>query len=130
MEMKAEGDSERAEAKLLAYLLKAQQWNRYSYVSNNPVVYIDPLGEELELTGTKEEREKSFKLIEELCGEKCSGRLYREITSDDRTLVKYLDDKGGLAGNAGNIGQVLEDVINSDTVVELQVTNKSMVTFA
>lgn len=129
LESKSEKNVEKSKAKLFDYLSKPQQWNRYSYVANNPLIFVDPKGETLELTGTKEEQEKAYNRILELCGEKCNGKLYREIVNG-RTFVGYFDNNGGLEKAAGKIGEVLENIIDSDKNVELQVTSKSTVTWA
>ena len=39
LESQAEKDKEKAREKLNAYLYTAQQWNRYIYVTNNPLMY-------------------------------------------------------------------------------------------
>jgi RHS repeat-associated protein len=41
-------------------LTDPQRFNLYAYVRNNPLRYVDPKGEAIELTGTDEERAKKL----------------------------------------------------------------------
>jgi RHS repeat-associated protein len=75
-EATAEINPEKAQAQLFRYLSMPQQWNRYSYVVNNPLKYIDPTGELLELTGTEEERKKAFEHIKNMVGPEGASLLY------------------------------------------------------
>jgi RHS repeat-associated protein len=44
--------------------LDPQSWNLYSYARNNPLKFVDPTGEAIQLTGTTEEdREKELAAI-------------------------------------------------------------------
>ena len=51
VQYKAEISPQDALAEFINYLGHPQQWDRYSYVANNPLKYIDPTGEKLELIG-------------------------------------------------------------------------------
>ncbi len=56
----AELNPERAKGLFNAYLSQPQQWNRYSYAINNPLLYVDPDGEAIQLSNDKDERERQM----------------------------------------------------------------------
>jgi RHS repeat-associated protein len=58
VERQSIADDNQAEQTFASYISQPQHWNRYAYAINNPLKYIDPLGEAIELTGTEEERKK------------------------------------------------------------------------
>lgn len=47
-----------------------QMWNRYAYVMNNPVRYVDPDGRLVRLEGTKEDQQKLLDLIRQNLAQK------------------------------------------------------------
>ena len=125
LEVQAETDKEKAQGKLIGYISKPQQWNRYVYVANNPLSYIDPTGELLELTGTQAEKDRSLQRLRELLGKDA------DIGTHIVNGKTYVTAKGSLRAAAGDVGQVVQDIINSRrTTVEFQVTNKDSVTDA
>ncbi len=61
-----------------------QSWNLYLYVRNNPIIFVDPTGQRIELTGaTEEERRKQLAAIQEAVGEEAGQRL--TIHGDKKT---------------------------------------------
>jgi len=52
-----------------------QRWNRYSYARNAPFRFGDPTGLEVELTGTRDERDRLFKAIQDAVGPSAQGYL-------------------------------------------------------
>ncbi len=58
LEVQYEANPKTARARMLGYLSDPRQWNRYAYAVNNPLLYIDPSGEEIIINGgTDEQRE-------------------------------------------------------------------------
>jgi RHS repeat-associated protein len=110
---------EKAVANFTTYLIHPQQWNRYSYVANNPTKYTDPTGELLELTGTKEDIEKGFKRIKDLVGSKAAKLLYLR-TENGHTYVDYHGSRGDnwknadalIAADPSGINVYLTKIIN------------------
>jgi RHS repeat-associated protein len=119
----AELSPQKASAQVLSYLAAPQQWNRYANVANNPLIYIDPTGEILELTGNEEERKKAFERIKQLVGPKGASSLYvREENGH-----YFVETKGGGALDAsGKLGVIVNDVISSITLVQFRVSSTNI----
>ncbi|MEK6409751.1 MAG: RHS repeat-associated core domain-containing protein [Acidobacteriota bacterium] len=119
----AEVSPQKAKAQFLNYLASPQQWNHYSYVANNPLVYIDPTGEILELTGSEEERKRAFERVKELVGSKAAGSLYvREENGH-----YFVETNNAAAVDAsGKVGVVVNDIISSSTLVQFRVSSTTV----
>jgi RHS repeat-associated protein len=89
-----------------------QQFNRYAYARNNPLRFIDPTGERLQLSGDINEAQKQ--LCEILGTSDCASR----ITYDQKTTTITVDLTGiDLAKNEG--AQLLDDLVASTNVYNL-----------
>lgn len=69
-------DKESAEQEFRAYLGQPQQWNRYTYAVNNPLLYVDPTGEAIQLSNDEKERERQMQALREAVGPGAAGYLY------------------------------------------------------
>lgn len=83
-----------------------QSWNRYAYVLNNPLIYIDPDGEEISLSGLTQDQRKD--LLYQLAN--FTGNLYRVDANGNLALVNVGDSSSMTAT------KFLNDAIASPTV--------------
>ncbi len=120
LEVKAQKVPEKSQALLVRYLERTQQWNRYSYVVNNPLVFIDPSGEVLKLTGSADSNEKFFNELKEMLGAKAAANLSYKITENGEWIIDY-KGAGGLA-IGGEFGVALEQIIDSTKIVSMSMT--------
>ncbi|MGE3466301.1 MAG: RHS repeat domain-containing protein, partial [Pyrinomonadaceae bacterium] len=120
LEVQAQKDPEKSRALLLGYIEKTQQWNRYVYVVNNPLMYIDPSGEVLKLTGSADSNEKFYNLLKEMLGEKAAANLTYEVTDQGEWIIDY-KGPGGL-DIGGEFGVALQDIIDSSKIVSMRMT--------
>jgi RHS repeat-associated protein len=95
-----------------------QQFNLYSYVRNNPLRYIDPDGEILQISGDVDDAEQQ---LCQLIGGDCSRISYN---ADTNTITVNLNGIN-LAQNEG--ASLLSDVVNSNNVYNLDL-GSSMLT--
>jgi hypothetical protein len=120
-QLAAEVDPRKARAEFNAYLSQPQQWNRYSYAINNPLLYVDPTGEAIRLSGDKDEREAQLQALREAVGAEAAKYLYvNQGTNADGSANYYVGIyEKGPNGNgpafeqinevAGEIGAVIRD---------------------
>jgi RHS repeat-associated protein len=83
-----------------------QSWNLYIYVSNNPLNYTDPSGEEIYSTNLSDEEKK--KLLEDW--KKETG--YKNIYFDENNKL-IIDTKAGIDGGSKLAQQLLSDAATS-----------------
>lgn len=126
-----ESDPAKAQANLRNYLEEPQLWNRYVYVSNNPLKYVDPTGELLELIGSEDDIKAGFERIKQLVGSKAAPLLYLR-REKGHTYVDYHGSRGDnwknpdalLAADPAGINVYLIKIINDknpDNTVEFKV---------
>ena len=122
----AEINPDKARVQFISYLNHPQQWNRYVYVVNNPLRYIDPTGEQLWLTGSEEEQKAALERIKQLVGEKGAKLLTTRFmdTHVGRVMVvEYTGkDRDALAATS-EIGVEIADIIDSNRVVEYRIAS-------
>jgi len=105
-----------AEAQFVAYLGSPQQWNRYCYANNNPLKYLDPFGEKIEIFGNEEERKKALERIKGVVGEKAAGLLY--VREDNgHYYVDYQGKNRDALAATSELGVHIADIIDRRAVV-------------
>ena len=89
LERQYKPDPKEAESLFREYLSNPQQWNRYTYALNNPLAYLDPTGETVELVGTEEERKKQLEALRAVVGRKAGAYLYENKITDKNGNTTY-----------------------------------------
>ena len=110
---------------MAAYLKAPQQWNRYAYVANNPLKYIDPTGELLELTGaTEEERKAAFERIKAMVGKEEAKHLFVGVAYDSDRKARYFVNSGSKFGATSKLANYLDQLIQGSNTVEYKIADR------
>jgi RHS repeat-associated protein len=87
LERQSIANKHKAESLFVAYLALPQQWNRYSYAINNPLRYIDPTGESIELTGDADARRKQLQQARDYVGSQAGTYLYEKQEANGKYYI-------------------------------------------
>ena len=68
-EVQQQKDAKKAKKMLDNYILKPTRWNRYIYVQNNPLIFVDPSGEVEVLTGSAADQKRALQRLRAELGE-------------------------------------------------------------
>lgn len=106
-----------------------QSWNLYAYGRNNPLRYIDPTGNAIELLGDEEQRKKELALRQKSLGnDKAASRVYiNEVKDGDNT--RYFVGIKGDVGSFMKMGETSHDLANlveHKNVVEFGLTSQNL----
>jgi RHS repeat-associated protein len=127
VERQSIADDDEAEQTFASYISQPQHWNRYAYAINNPLKYVDPLGEAIELTGTEEERKKQLKELQQAVGKRASAYLYENKGADGKYYVGIYKNgptgKGPAFEKINSVAGEIEPIINDTKVVGLSVVS-------
>jgi RHS repeat-associated protein len=121
-------------------LVNPQTWNRYVYVRNSPLVYVDPNGAALELKcigatsadACSAQRQKELSEFQKDVGNKeAASRLYINVVRDGSHTRYFLGIKGDV-GSFMRLGKTAHDLANlveDKQIVEFGLTNKDISAF-
>lgn len=127
-EVQNEKDEEKARAMLNRYISQPQQWNQYVYAVNNPLKYVDPSGETVELTGdTPELRAAALQRLRNILGEERFKLV--TVSADGRTVSLSNDNvtkfqKIGNDADNKDFSLGFAEILNSSQTVEFRVADK------
>jgi RHS repeat-associated protein len=101
-----------------------QRFNLYAYVRNNPLKYIDPKGEAIELIGDEKQREAILEALKKALG-KAGAYLYvKPPTKDGRYFVGIYtngpDGKGPAFDSINAVSKVVGKIIGADSVAQVR----------
>lgn len=95
-------------------LVDSQRWNLYTYVRNNPLRFIDPTGERIELTGESEdERRRQLAAIQGTVGKEAGSRL--TIQEDKKTGQFFV----GITGDVSTFREINSAASTFATIIGL-----------
>jgi RHS repeat-associated protein len=111
------------------HIADPQSWNLYSYVRNNPLSFVDPTGNSIELLGDEDQRKKELAFLQKSLGnDKAASNLYiNEVKDDDKTryFVGIKGDVGDFMKN-GETSHDLANLVQNKNVVEFGLTSKGL----
>jgi RHS repeat-associated protein len=111
------------------HIADPQSWNLYSYVRNNPLSFVDPTGNSIELLGDEDQRKKELAFLQKSLGnDKAASNLYiNEVKDGDKTryFVGIKGDVGDFMKN-GETSHDLANLVQNKNVVEFGLTSKDL----
>ena len=91
-------------------LIDPQRYNHYSYVRNNPLKYVDPKGEAIELVGDEEHRKIILEQLRKAVGQKAGAALYENAVTDKNGKTRYFVGIQGKAEDFGKINSLAQGI--------------------
>ena len=80
-----------------------QRFNLYAYTRNNPLKYVDPKGESIELLGDEEQRQKELQALKDAVGKQAGSYLYdNSVTTTDSNGNQTTNHYVGVYTNGPN----------------------------
>lgn len=112
------------------HIADPQSWNLYSYAKNNPLSYVDPTGNAVELyQDDEEERKRALaRLQQEVANKEAASRMYINTVQDGDKTRYFVGIKGDLGDFAklGDAAKGLADMVGAKQVVEFGVTSQEL----
>jgi len=97
-------------------LIDPQRYNHYSYARNNPLKYIDPKGEAIELMGDEKRRQETLEQLQKAVGKQAGALLYINPVTDKSGNTRYfvgikgkIEDFGKINSLAAGVGAIVRD---------------------
>jgi RHS repeat-associated protein len=108
-----------------------QRFSRYSYTRNNPLRFVDPKGEAIELLGDEDEREKALAALRSAVGARAGTYLYEKREKDGKYYVGIYsngpDGKGPAFDRLNDTAASFATLINATSVVTLGLASQGTV---
>jgi RHS repeat-associated protein len=104
-------------------LIDPQRYNQYSYVRNNPLKFVDPKGEAIELMGDEEHRRRTLEQLRKAVGAEAGAYLYENKGKDGKYYVGIYtngpDGKGKAFGEINSLAQGIGAIIGDSRIARV-----------
>jgi hypothetical protein len=100
--------------------MNPQTWNRYSYVLNNPLIFVDPTGEDLVLKG----KETALQKTQDTANANMHGKDLKVDEKGNATLVDT-GQQGPASPEQANFENALSQVIGNAGTTEIKVVEST-----